>query len=386
MPPKMTTRSAGRATATLRGGRTGGRTGRYGGRTGGQYGDQGNGRINGQGGQVGGQAQVGDQGRRQWNGRNQNGDSINDNIQANVRNVIENNNYFIHVGLRRWSQFKDMSGCRDNQKVKYIAGSFVGKALTWWNSQIHIRGREAAVDPTTIQKAVQIAGTLTTEALRNGSIKKNLEKRGNGGNLERIGMERTITRGLGLEIFLLQPQTMLGENTWDCRVVPRNVNPSMLETQLLGPVTSVIVPNISRQHILGIEPSDLGFSYEIEIDRVIKGRKLEIEGHVFDINLIPFGSGSFNVIIGMDWLSDHKAEIIYHEKEIVIVRDFLEVFPDDLSGLIPIREIDFRIELVPRAIPVGKSPYRLVPSEMEELSGQLKELQDKGFIRPSSFP
>ncbi|GKG44023.1 hypothetical protein Tco_0483116, partial [Tanacetum coccineum] len=53
------------------------------------------------------------------------------------------------------------------------------------------------------------------------------------------------------------------------------------------------------------------------------------------------------------------------------------VFPDDLSGLSPIREIEFRIELTPRATPVAKSPYRLAPSELEELSGQLKELQDK---------
>ncbi|GJU36891.1 putative reverse transcriptase domain-containing protein [Tanacetum coccineum] len=160
--------------------------------------------------------------------------------------------------------------------------------------------------------------------------------------------------------------------------------------------------------LLGIEPSELGFRYEIEIasrqlveiDKVIKGCKLEIEGHVFDIDLIPFGHGSFDVIIGMDWLSNHKAEIICHEKvvkiplldgkvlrvlgekpeermrqlksakakekeqeEIVVVRDFPEVLPDDLSGLPPLREIKFQIELIPGA-----------------------ELQDKGFIRPRSSP
>ncbi|GJX66652.1 putative reverse transcriptase domain-containing protein [Tanacetum coccineum] len=78
--------------------------------------------------------------------------------------------------------------------------------------------------------------------------------------------------------------------------------------------------------LLDIEPSDLGFSYEIkiasgqlvEIDKVIRGCKLEIEGHKFDIILIPFGSGSFDVIIGMDWLSDHKAETIFHEKVVKI--------------------------------------------------------------------
>ncbi|GKF92875.1 putative reverse transcriptase domain-containing protein, partial [Tanacetum coccineum] len=67
-------------------------------------------------------------------------------------------------------------------------------------------------------------------------------------------------------------------------------------------------------------------------------------------------------------------------------RDFSEVFPNDLSGLPPIREIEFRIELIPEATPVAKSPYRLAPSKLEELSGQLNELQDKGFIRPSSSP
>ncbi|GKA40167.1 reverse transcriptase domain-containing protein, partial [Tanacetum coccineum] len=117
---------------------------------------------------VGGQAQVGDQGRGQWNGRNQNGDAINDNIQGDVRNVIENNDRigciykeflacnpkeFDRKGgavvYTRWikkiESVQDMSGCEDNQKVKYTAGSFVGKALTWWNSQIRTLGREVAL-------------------------------------------------------------------------------------------------------------------------------------------------------------------------------------------------------------------------------------------------
>ncbi|GJR15312.1 putative reverse transcriptase domain-containing protein [Tanacetum coccineum] len=67
-------------------------------------------------------------------------------------------------------------------------------------------------------------------------------------------------------------------------------------------------------------------------------------------------------------------------------RYFPEVFLDDLSGLPPIWKIEFWIELTPGATPVSKSPYRLAPSELEELSGQLKELQDKGFIRPSLWP
>ncbi|GJS39531.1 putative reverse transcriptase domain-containing protein [Tanacetum coccineum] len=72
--------------------------------------------------------------------------------------------------------------------------------------------------------------------------------------------------------------------------------------------------------------------------------------------------------------------------DIPIIRDFVDVFPEDLSGLPPQRQVEFRIDLVPGATPVAMSPYRLAPSEMQELSGQLQELQDKGFIRQSHSP
>ncbi|GKD61391.1 putative reverse transcriptase domain-containing protein [Tanacetum coccineum] len=70
----------------------------------------------------------------------------------------------------------------------------------------------------------------------------------------------------------------------------------------------------------------------------------------------------------------------------VVVRDFPKVFSNDLSGLPPVREIEFQIDLTPGAMPVVKSLYHLAPSELEEFLGQLKELQDKCFIRPSSSP
>ncbi|GJU64399.1 putative nucleotidyltransferase, ribonuclease H [Tanacetum coccineum] len=162
---------------------------------------------------------------------------------------------------------------------------------------------------------------------------------------------------------------------------------------------------------------------KVEVDRIIRDCKLELGGSLFSINLIPLGHGSFDVIVGMDWLSQHKAVIICHEKvveipvedgrilrvhgeravgitkalksakedepklnDISVVREFEDVFPEDLSGLPPQRQVEFRIELVPGATPIAKSPYRLAPSEMQELSGQLQELQDKGFIRPSHSP
>ncbi|GKA95994.1 putative ribonuclease H-like domain-containing protein [Tanacetum coccineum] len=73
-------------------------------------------------------------------------------------------------------------------------------------------------------------------------------------------------------------------------------------------------------------------------------------------------------------------------EDVPVVKDFPEVFPEDLSGLPPTRQVEFHIELIPGAAPVARAPYRLAPAEMKELAEQLKELSDKGFIRPSSSP
>ncbi|GJS69234.1 putative reverse transcriptase domain-containing protein [Tanacetum coccineum] len=140
-------------------------------------------------------------------------------------------------------------------------------------------------------------------------------------------------------------------------------------------------PNI----VTGLDPSDLSFKYEIEIssgqlveiDKVTKGCKLEIEGH--KVVRIPLPDGKVLRVLGER--PKEKARFLIgvkKQEEIVVVRDFPEVFLDDLTGLPPIQEIKFRIELIPGAMLVAKSPYRLAPSEFEELSGQLKELQDNG--------
>nr|GEW25751.1 reverse transcriptase domain-containing protein [Tanacetum cinerariifolium] len=73
-------------------------------------------------------------------------------------------------------------------------------------------------------------------------------------------------------------------------------------------------------------------------------------------------------------------------EDVSIVREFPEVFPEDLSGISPARQVEFQIDLVPGAALVARAPYRLAPSEMKELAEQLQELSDKGFIRPNSSP
>nr|GEW01776.1 retrotransposable element Tf2 [Tanacetum cinerariifolium] len=160
-----------------------------------------------------------------------------------------------------------------------------------------------------------------------------------------------------------------------------------------------------------------------EVDRIICDCKLEQGNSLFTIDLIPLCHRSFDVLVRMDWLSKNKVEIVCRKKVVKIpleggemlrvqrertlggtktlmsikadepelsdipnVRDFTDVFSKDLSGLPPQRQVEFRKDLIPGATPVAKFPYRLAPLEMQELSKQLQELQDKGFIRPSHSP
>ncbi|GJW48755.1 putative reverse transcriptase domain-containing protein [Tanacetum coccineum] len=163
-------------------------------------------------------------------------------------------------------------------------------------------------------------------------------------------------------------------------------------------------------------------TYDIEMahgnlvgtNTVIQGCTLILLNQPFKIDLMPIKLSSFDVVIGMDWLSKYHARIICDKKvvripidgetliiraqvmekksdekrlkDIPIVREFLEVFPEDLPGLPSVRQIEFQINLIPGASPVAYAPYRLAPSEMQELSNQLQELVDRGFIRPSTSP
>ncbi|GJR12181.1 putative reverse transcriptase domain-containing protein [Tanacetum coccineum] len=175
--------------------------------------------------------------------------------------------------------------------------------------------------------------------------------------------------------------------------------------------------------LLDVASSTLYTSYAVkladgrisETNVVLRGCTLGLLGHPFDIDLIPIKLGSFEVIIGDDCDNGSKSKLNiisctktqkYMQKgcqvylaqvtskktedkskgkrleDVSIVREF----PKDLHGLPPARQVEFQIDLVPGVAPVARAPYRLAPAEMQELSTQLQELSDKGFIRPSSSP
>ncbi|GJV62005.1 putative reverse transcriptase domain-containing protein [Tanacetum coccineum] len=162
---------------------------------------------------------------------------------------------------------------------------------------------------------------------------------------------------------------------------------------------------------LNIIPTTLDIVYHIELadeksaatDTILRGCTLNLQNHPFDIDLIPIELGSFDVIIGMDWLSEYHAVIACHEKQVhipyenevlgtkekklkdlPIVRDFPKVFNEDLPGLPPTHQVEFQIDLVPGAAPVAYAPYRLAPTEIKELSDQLKELSAKSEKKDAS--
>ncbi|GJX07412.1 reverse transcriptase domain-containing protein [Tanacetum coccineum] len=208
---------------------------------------------------------------------------------------------------------------------------------------------------------------------------------------------------------------------------------------------------------IDVHPTTLDTNYSVELadgkslttNTILRGCTLNLQNHLFEIDLLPIELGSFDVIVGMDWMAEHRAEVVCYEKyirvpykndmliiqgersgiksesrlevissirtqkyidqgcqvfliqmtkeekaetserrieDVPVVRDFLEVFPEDLPGLPSTRQVEFHIELIPGAAPVARAPYRLAPAKMKELAEQLKELSDKGFIRPSSSP
>ncbi|GJV61665.1 putative reverse transcriptase domain-containing protein [Tanacetum coccineum] len=181
----------------------------------------------------------------------------------------------------------------------------------------------------------------------------------------------------------------------------------------------------------------------VVVSKVYRDVEIEIDDSVFKIDLIPIALGVFDIVIGMDWLDRYNVNILCSQKlvrvvnpqgqeitiygdkrkgefklcsmmkarkylshgcqafmahvidtsyekksanDVPVVNEFLDVFPEDLPGIPPERQVKFRIDLIPGATPIAKNPYRLAPSEMKELMSQLQELLDKGFIRPSSLP
>ena len=205
----------------------------------------------------------------------------------------------------------------------------------------------------------------------------------------------------------------------------------------------------TERHQIESQPIDGGMvvsvpnGYTLISERIVPSSKLVIQNKDFPADLIVLGIHDFDIVLGMNWLSRHRATLDCCKKEvrlvrpeelgvifrgikreiapslinamtaskmlrkgcqgylafmvdrrqegtrledIPIVKEFLDIFPDDISGLPPDRAIEFVIELILGTEPISIPPYRMAPAELKELKAQLEELLSKGFIRPSTSP
>ncbi|GJU31811.1 putative reverse transcriptase domain-containing protein [Tanacetum coccineum] len=138
-------------------------------------------------------------------------------------------------------------------------------------------------------------------------------------------------------------------------------------------------------HLININPDKLDVSYEVELaDRKVVSTNTHDAVIVCGEKDVRIPCGNKTLIVEGDKVTKKKSKEKRLE-DVSVIHDFPEVFLDDLPGLPPPRKVEFRIDLVPGAAPVARAPYRLAPSKMKELSVQLQELLEKGFIRLSSL-
>nr|GEV73231.1 putative reverse transcriptase domain-containing protein [Tanacetum cinerariifolium] len=259
--------------------------------------------------------------------QNGQGGNYANNIQGDVRSVNVNNG-------QNGCLYKEFMAC----SPKDYDGKGGAIAYTRWIKKMEsvqnmsgygvnqkIRVMVVATKPKIIQSVVLKAGMLTDETIRNGSLRKNAKKRGNYREPSRDGNVRDDNK-----------------------------------RSMTGMTSTSTTNHVRREYTWVPHPSD--YRVRLRMVTLVNAR------HPTTAREGCFECGG----------TDHY--------KAACLRNFLEVFPNDLSGLPPSQEFKFRIYLIPRAIPIAKYPYQLVPFEMEELSSQLKELQDKGFIRPNSSP
>ncbi|GJV50260.1 putative nucleotidyltransferase, ribonuclease H, partial [Tanacetum coccineum] len=224
----------------------------------------------------------------------------------------------------------NITKCADVDKVEYAACLLQGRALTWWNTQVQTRGRDAANELTWDN----FKGLLTEEYCR----KDKMQKLGN-------RLTNDVVRSSG--------------------VSKRNDNERKRQNdQQRNQDRNQQNKRIHMTRNYGVDTQDQR-PYNDPHPKCTK------------CNLRHVGNCP---------RCNNCGQTGHFSKDILVVKNYPEVFPEDLPGPPPSRQVEFQIDLVPGAAPVAKAPYLLAPSELRKLSAQLQELLRKRLIRPSSSP
>nr|GEU93946.1 reverse transcriptase domain-containing protein [Tanacetum cinerariifolium] len=243
-----------------------------------------------------------------------------------------------------------------------------------------IKGNVTASKPQTLEEAINIAQRLMDQVTKHNSIQ------GTNDHMQKFEDKRNIFSNNN---YRNNYQNIRNNRTNDIRH-QQNKRPKTFKSYAATPT--------ENHGFTGKRPLYTTYNIEmadgnlISTNTVIQGCTLTLLNKPFEINLMPIKLGSFDVVIGMDWLSKDHAKIICNEKvvhipiedetliiqaqvmeeksdekqleNIPVVREFPDVFPEELPGLPPVRQVEFQIDIIPRAAPVARAPYRLAPSEI----------------------
>ncbi|GJR49678.1 hypothetical protein Tco_1400199 [Tanacetum coccineum] len=252
----------------------------------------------------------------------------------------------------------------------------------------NIKGDVTSSKPASLNEAVRMKHTLMEQKAQ-AKAERNQSRQGNA-----RAMKLPQMKVMSLLNHLLCTTVVMDVTLADARSSVTSVV-DMVTSKEIAESRSFVNTSFSR--LIDISPVKLDVSYEVELADgkivstkiVLRGCTLNLVSHLFEIDLMPIELARKYIERGCHLFLVHVTEKKLKEKRIenvLVIRDFPEVFPDDLPGLPPPRQVEFQIDLVSGAAPVTRAPYRLAPSQMKELSGQLQELMEKGFIRPSSSP
>ncbi|GKA29690.1 putative reverse transcriptase domain-containing protein [Tanacetum coccineum] len=244
------------------------------------------------------------------------------------------------------------SNCTEDCKVKFATGTLTEEALSWWNS---------FSQPIRIEEAYKITWVEFKKLL----IKKYCPRTKELATLcptmvpDSKKMMEVFIEGLPRKRAFMQ---ISDENMTNNNAKGRG----LLSDKSFVSISCAMlnIPPITIDTFYNIEMADGNL---VSTNTVIQGCTLTLLNQPFKIDLMPIKLGSFDVVIGMDWLSKYHARIICDEKVVHI-------------------PINGETLIIRGTTPVARAPYRLAPSEMQELSNQLQELSDRGFIRPSTSP
>nr|GFA31170.1 putative reverse transcriptase domain-containing protein [Tanacetum cinerariifolium] len=265
------------------------------------------------------------------------------------------------IGLTQWFErtesVSSISNCTAENHVKFASCTLIGSALTWWNSHMRAVSQEVAY----AMPWKTLRQMMTAKYCPRGEIKK-----------LKVGEWHGYHQ-------LYSPFPRVSSVMWEKKAI--EFTNDQMDQKLLR-ITDRQADNKRSLTILQGTNKTNNHSKRTTMLHGPMLQDLEKRNHTEEPNLYALNETS--TIMDHVTIKDKSEE--KRLENVPIVRDFFEVFPEDLPGLPPTRQVEFQIDLIPGVAPVARVPYRLAPSEMKELSDQLQELSDKGFIRPSSSP